>query len=131
MKRIVSRFDIDEKELGDASGVIKDYLDEALGRYGVKTFAQIGAFWFLNGVPCKHDCFSIGFDVPLSKVKFDYTDEIHLISGSNDRVLLNPTFIAPENDYVLSLFVFRDQLDEATRKNIEQYTDVVTRKVIA
>ena len=128
IKRIVSCNDLIYEELKEAYDVVKDYLFEALGRYGVESFAMFGTFYFIDGTPTKTECIYMGFENTLDNLTYEYTDEITIYTGDSCRILLNPTFICKENDYVISLFVFEDSIDIKTRDKIREYIDTHTTK---
>ena len=100
VRRIVSCNDLVYEELKEAYDVVKDYLCEALGRYGVESFAMFGTFYFIDNTPTKNECIYMGFENTLDSLTYEYTDEITIYTGDSCRVLLNPTFICEENDYV-------------------------------
>lgn len=130
VRRIVSCNDLVYEELKEAYDVVKDYLCEALGRYGVESFAMFGTFYFIDNTPTKNECIYMGFENTLDNLTYQYTDEITIYTGDSCRVLLNPTFICEENDYVVSLFVFEDSIDTKTRDKIREYIDThTTRKI--
>lgn len=53
VRRIVSCNDLVYEELKEAYDVVKDYLCEALGRFGVESFAMFGTFYFIDDITPK------------------------------------------------------------------------------
>ncbi len=131
MKRIVCENDISEFNLGEAFIVVKEHLDEALGRYDTRSFVQYGSFYFIDKNPTFEDCLSMGFEENLSEIQFDYTDEIHISNKGKERILLNATYIFEETDYVISVFAFEDVLSDEIKENLRKYVDVKTYRDIS